>query len=53
MVTAAIAIGTDYEAQLAEQLGPRQARALRDGLEQIVAQSGAQAELAARRVRSL
>jgi len=53
MVSAAIAIGTAYEAQLAEQLGERQARALRDGLERIVAQSGAQAELAARRVRSL
>jgi len=53
MVTAAVAIGTAYEAELAEELGPRQARALRAGLERIVARSGAQAELAARRVRSL
>ena len=43
MVTAAIAIGTAYEAALAERLGPRQARALRRGLEGIVAQAGRRA----------
>jgi DNA-binding MarR family transcriptional regulator len=53
MVAAAIAIANDYEASLAEQLGARQAEAVRRGLEQIVEGAGAQADLAARRVRSL
>jgi DNA-binding MarR family transcriptional regulator len=53
MVAAAIAIGTGYEAALADELGPRQARALRQGLEAIVRRAGAASELAARRVRSL
>jgi DNA-binding MarR family transcriptional regulator len=53
MVAAAIAIGTGYEAALADELGPRQARALRQGLEAIVRRAGAAGELVARRVRSL
>jgi DNA-binding MarR family transcriptional regulator len=53
MVAAAIRIGTDYEAALTAQLGPRQAGALRTGLESIVEQAGAASDLAARRVRSL
>ena len=53
MVAAAIAIGTGYEATLADELGPRQARALRQGLEAMVRRAGAAADLAARRVRGL
>jgi hypothetical protein len=53
MVAGAIAIGRRFEAGLAEQLGPRQARALRQGLEAIVRRAGADGELAAGRVRSM
>src|SRR5690348_15866999 len=53
MVTAGVGIGTTFEAALAEQLGPRQARALRSGLAVLVEQSSASAELTALCVRSL
>ena len=53
MVAAAIRIGTEYETALSEQLGARQARALRTALEAIVERAGARGDLAARRVRSL
>ena len=53
MVDAAIEIGTAYEQRLAEELGAAPARALRAGLERIVEQAGGDADLSARRVRSM
>jgi DNA-binding MarR family transcriptional regulator len=53
MVEAAIAIGTEYEQALAAELGTRGARELRTALQCVVERSGAGAELAARRVRSI
>ncbi len=53
MVAAAIEIGTTYETFLAADLGADPAKALREGLERIVANAGAAGDLAARRVRSI
>ncbi len=53
MVEAAIAIGTEYEQALAAELGVQAARELRTALQCVVERSGAGAELAARRVRSI
>ncbi len=53
MVDAAIEIGTAYERRLAADLGAEPARTLRAGLEHIVAVAGGDADLAARRVRSI
>jgi DNA-binding MarR family transcriptional regulator len=53
MVAAAIEIGTGFEARLASDLGAASARALRTGLERVVEQAGGDADLAARRVRSM
>lgn len=53
MVEAAIEIGAAYERALAADVGATSARALRTGLERMVQLAGADADLAARRVRSL
>ena len=53
MVDAAIEIGTAYEQALAADVGASSARAVRKGLERMVEWAGADADLAARRVRSI
>ena len=53
MVEAAIEIGGRFESALAAELGESTRAKLRAGLEHIVERSGAAADLAARRVRSM
>lgn len=53
MVDAAIEIGTRFEQRLVSDLGAAPAQALRAALERLVEQAGGDADLAARRVRSM